>query len=73
MYYPSIIPHAELFAPEEYMAKHRGKYDPEKSFSGVDDGETYRLGPYGSQPKRMLPLQPWSTCSTTRWEKLWPN
>jgi len=51
MYYPSIIPHAELFAPEEYMAKHRGKYDPEKSFSGTDDGETYRLGPYGSQPE----------------------
>ena len=51
MYYPSIIPHAELFAPEEYMAKHRGRYEPEKSFSGVDDGETYRLGPYGSQPE----------------------
>jgi arylsulfatase A len=51
MFYPSLIPHAELFAPEEYMAKHRGKYDPEKSFSGVDDGETYRLGPYGSQPE----------------------
>lgn len=51
MYYPSIIPHAELFAPEEYMEKHRGKYDPEKQYEGVDDGENYRLGPYGSQPE----------------------
>lgn len=51
MYYPSIIPHAELFAPEEYMEKHRGKYEPEKSFQGVDDGENFRLGPYGSQPE----------------------
>ena len=25
MYYPSVIPHAELFAPEEYMKKYRGK------------------------------------------------
>lgn len=51
MYYPSIIPHAELFAPEAYMEKHRGKYDPEKQYKGVDGGENYRLGPYGSQPE----------------------
>jgi len=51
MFYPSVIPHAELFAPEEYMAKYRGKFDPEKSYEGVDDGENYRNGPYGSQPE----------------------
>lgn len=51
MYYPSIIPHAELFAPEEYMEKHSGKYEPEKEYKGVDGGENYRLGPYGSQPE----------------------
>ena len=51
MYYPSIIPHAELFAPEEYMAKYRGKFLPEKNYKGVDDGPNYRLGPYGSQPE----------------------
>jgi arylsulfatase A-like enzyme len=51
MYYPSIIPHAELFAPEEYMEKYRGKFLPEKNYKGVDDGPNYRLGPYGSQPE----------------------
>jgi arylsulfatase A len=49
LYYPSLIPHAEMFAPEEYMAKHRGKYEPESNYTGVDDGPQYRLGPYGSQ------------------------
>jgi arylsulfatase A len=51
LFYPTTIPHAELFAKEEYMAMFRGKFEPEKSFKGVDDGPTYRLGPYGSQPE----------------------
>ena len=51
MYYPSIIPHAELFAPEEYMNKYRGKFDPEKKYKGVDDGARYKNGGYGSQPE----------------------
>lgn len=50
LYYPSIIPHAELLAPKNYMDKHIGKYEPEKSFEGTDDGEKYKLGPYQSQP-----------------------
>lgn len=49
MYYPSVIPHAELVAPEKYMEKFRGKFLPEKEFKGYDDGPNYRLGPYGSQ------------------------
>lgn len=49
LFYPSVIPHAELFAPEEYMAKYRGKFLPEKVYKGTDEGERYRLGPYGSQ------------------------
>ncbi len=49
LFYPSVIPHAELLAPEEYMERFRGKFLPEKIYEGVDDGETYRLGPYGSQ------------------------
>ncbi|MCG8525385.1 MAG: arylsulfatase [Opitutales bacterium] len=48
---PSIIPHAELFAPEEYMEKFRGKFLPERSFRGTDSGKNFRLGPYGSQPE----------------------
>ena len=51
MYYPSIIPHAELFAPEEYMKKYRGKFLPEKVHTGIDDGPDYKIGGYGSQPE----------------------
>ena len=51
LFYPTIIPHAELFAKEEYMEMFRGKLDPEKSFKGADDGPTFRNGAYGSQPE----------------------
>ncbi len=51
LYYPSIIPHAELFAPEEYIEKYRGKFDPEKNYKGVDEGKGYKTGGYGSQPE----------------------
>jgi arylsulfatase A-like enzyme len=51
MFYPSLIPHAELIAPEPYMEKYRGKYLPEKEYEGVDEGERLKLGPYGSQPE----------------------
>lgn len=49
LFYPMIIPHAELAAPEKYMAMYRGKFLPEKVFQGVDEGEAFRKGPYGSQ------------------------
>ncbi|WP_372772802.1 arylsulfatase [Mangrovibacterium sp.] len=49
MYYPSIIPHAELFAPETYLAKYRGKLLPEKEYAGKDEGKGYKTGGYGSQ------------------------
>ena len=49
LFYPTTIPHAELFAKEEYMDRFRGKFDPEKAFKGVDDGPNFRQGPYGSQ------------------------
>lgn len=49
LYVPSIIPHAELVAPEKYMELFRGKYLPEKEFEGVDNGPEYREGPYGTQ------------------------
>ncbi len=51
LFYPSIIPHAELIAPEEYMAKYRGKFLPEKIYAGVDEGPNYKNGAYGSQPE----------------------
>jgi len=51
LYYPNVIPHAELFAPEEYMEMFRGKYLPEKEYQGYDEGPKFRDGPYGSQPE----------------------
>jgi arylsulfatase A-like enzyme len=52
MYYPSVIPHAELFAPEEYMEKYRGKFLPKKNYTGHDEGSPrYKIGGYGSQPE----------------------
>jgi arylsulfatase A-like enzyme len=51
LFYPTTIPHAELFAKEEYLKMFRGKFKPEKSFAGVDSGPSFRLGPYGSQPE----------------------
>lgn len=49
MYYPSTIPHAELFVPEEYIEKYRGTLLPEKEYSGKDSGKGYKTGGYGSQ------------------------
>ena len=48
LYVPSIIPHAELIAPEELMAEHVGKFE-ETPWKGVDDGATYKIGGYMSQ------------------------
>lgn len=49
MYVPTIIPHAELAAPDSIIAKYRGKFLPEKEFKGTDDGPNYRNGYYESQ------------------------
>lgn len=49
MFYPSIIPHAELIAPEKYMVKYRGKLLPEEKYDGIDNGSRYKNGGYGSQ------------------------
>lgn len=51
MYYPSIIPHAELLIPKRYMKNFQGKYPPETKFEGSDanDVKYYKNGGYGSQ------------------------
>ncbi|WP_106831253.1 arylsulfatase [Parabacteroides pacaensis] len=49
MFYPTIIPHAELIVPEDsIIKKFRGKY-PEKPYRGVDSGPAFRKGGYCSQ------------------------
>lgn len=49
VYVASIIPHAELVAPDSLMQKYRNKYLPEKEFEGVEFGEAYGDGHYLSQ------------------------
>lgn len=48
LFVPHVIPHAELFVPEDDIIKsYRGKF-PEKPYKGVDDGPNYKIGGYGS-------------------------
>jgi arylsulfatase A len=48
-YVSSIIPHAELAAPESLMKKFRGIYPKGKPFKGLEGGKGYRQGRYESQ------------------------
>ncbi|MEN8661201.1 MAG: arylsulfatase [Lentimonas sp.] len=48
-YVASIIPHAELVAPEPYMEQFRGKLPEVKKYKGLDSGPELRLGVYQSQ------------------------
>lgn len=49
LYYPSPLPHAELLAPERYMERYMGQFEPETPYKGIDEGELYKKGGYGSQ------------------------
>lgn len=49
LYVPSIIPHAELIAPDSIQSKYIGRFEPEKPYEGYDEGPQYRIGPYESQ------------------------
>jgi arylsulfatase A-like enzyme len=52
LFYPNVIPHAELVLPEENLAEFRGKFQPEKAFKGAEPGDAgFREGPYGTQPE----------------------
>ncbi|MDF7806453.1 arylsulfatase [Pontiellaceae bacterium B12219] len=50
-YVATIIPHAELVAPDDYMEKFSGKFEEPNPFEGVDDGPELRDGRYQSQPE----------------------
>jgi arylsulfatase A-like enzyme len=50
LFYPNVIPHAELLLPEENLIEFRGKFLPEKEFRGAEPGDPgFREGPYGTQ------------------------
>lgn len=52
LFYPNIIPHAELLLPEEDLSEFRGKLLPEKNYKGAEPGtSSFRKGGYGSQPE----------------------
>lgn len=52
LFYPNIIPHAELLLPEENLAEYRGKFQPENTFKGAQPGDkNFREGGYGTQPE----------------------
>lgn len=52
LFYPNVIPHAELLIPDEYMEPFRGKYLPEIEYEGAEPGDAgFREGPYGTQPE----------------------
>ncbi len=52
LFYPNVIPHAELLLPEENLAEFRGRFLPEKKFKGAEPGSPgFREGPYGTQPE----------------------
>ncbi len=52
LFYPNVIPHAELLLPEENLAEFRGKFLPEKEYKGAEPGDPgFREGPYGTQPE----------------------
>jgi arylsulfatase A len=64
LFVPTIIPHAELFAPQQYMDMflnrtsaeppytYTSKFEPETPYEGIDDPAhpRYKVGGYGSQP-----------------------
>jgi arylsulfatase A len=48
LFVPIVLPHAELFVPEDEIVKsYRGKFD-ETPYQGIDDGPQYKVGGYGS-------------------------
>lgn len=49
LFYPTIIPHAELAAPQKYIDKYKGVFEDDKPYKGRDDGPRYKKGDYGSQ------------------------
>lgn len=51
MYYASVLPHAELLAPQNYMDQFVGKFMPEKAYKAKDNPTGFKKGEYGSQPQ----------------------
>jgi arylsulfatase A len=52
LYLPSVLPHAELSAPEKFMEKSRAKFGKETPYQGTEPlDKNYKSGGYSSQPE----------------------
>ncbi len=49
LFYPTILPHAELLAPQNEINKYVSQFKNDTPFKGVDSGKDYKQGKYGSQ------------------------
>jgi arylsulfatase A-like enzyme len=50
LYLPTVLPHAELAAPEKIMEKHRGKFEEGAPYKGTGPSDkNYKTGGYSSQ------------------------
>ena len=51
LFYPHVVPHAELAAPDSLVTRFAEQFGPEEAYQGYDAGPDYRNGPYGSAPR----------------------
>ena len=52
LFLPTVLPHAELAAPENYMTKLRGQFEEGVPYKGSEPSDkNYKAGPYSSQPE----------------------
>ena len=48
LFYPHVVPHAELAAPDSLITPFAEQFGPETPWQGTDAGEQFRDGPYGT-------------------------
>ena len=48
LYYPHVVPHAELAAPDSLVTRFAEQFGPEEAWQGTDSGPNYRQGSYES-------------------------
>ncbi len=48
LFYPNVMPHAELAAPDSLVTRFAERYGPEAEWQGTDSGPRYKDGGYGT-------------------------
>ena len=63
LFYPNVIPHAELLLPEENLSEFRGRFLPENKFKGAEPGDPgFGKARMAHSPKATLRLLQWLLC-----------